>query len=83
MINQTQGFLDVSKLLRKFQAGFRQNISTDSCISYLSNKIAEGFESGLHTGMILIDLQKAFDTIIFHYILIKKMEFLGFSEKVT
>ena len=60
---------------------FRKRFSTDSCLSYLNNKIASGFESGLHTGLILIDLQKAFDTIN-HEILINKMEFLGFSKDV-
>ena len=48
-------------------------------LSHLNNKIATGFECGLHTGMILIDLQKAFDTIN-HKILINKMESLGFSK---
>ena len=79
--DQTQTFLNENKILFKFQSGFRQNYSTDSCLSYLSNKITTGFESGLHTGMILIDLQKAFDTIN-HDILINKMEFLGFSKDV-
>ena len=79
--DQTQTFLTENKILFKFQSGFRQNYSTDSCLSYLSNKISKGFESGLHTGMILIDLQKAFDTIN-HDILINKMEFLGFSKDV-
>ena len=32
--------------------------------------------------MILIDLQKAFDTVN-QYILLKKMEFIGFSEETT
>ena len=45
------------------------------------NKITTGFESGLHTGMILVVLQKAFYTIT-HEILINKMEFLGFSKDV-
>ena len=32
-------------------------------MSILHSKIDTGFESGLYTGMILIDLQKAFDTL--------------------
>ena len=80
--DQTQEFLDANKVLYKFQSGFRKGYSTDSCLSYLNNKVATGFESGLHTGMVLIDLQKAFDTIN-HEILINKMEFLGFSKSVT
>ena len=79
--NQTQAFLDENKIIYKFQSGFRKNFSTDSCLSYLNNKIVTGFESGQYTGMILIDLQKAFDTID-HEILINKMEFLGFSKNV-
>ena len=47
-------------------------------VSFLSNKVLTGFEKGMLTGMILIDLQKAFDTID-HDILIKKMNYLGFS----
>ena len=79
--DQTQAFLDENKILYRFQSGFRKNFSTDSCLSYLNNKIVTGFESGLYTGMILIDLRKAFDTID-HKILIEKMEFLGFSKNV-
>ena len=40
-----------------------------------------GFEEGLFTGMILIDLQKAFGTIDIQ-ILINKMKYLGFFKKV-
>ena len=79
--DRTQAFLDEDKILYKFQSSFRRNFSADSCLSYLSNKIASGFESGLHTGMILTDLQKAFDTID-HEIIINKLEFLGFSKNV-
>ena len=78
---QTQAYLDENKILYRFQSGFRKHFSTDSCLSNLNNKIATGFESGLHTRMILIDLQKAFDTIN-HEILINKMEFLGLSKNV-
>ena len=83
MINdQTQAFLDKNKILNRFQSGFRKHFSTDLCLSYLNNKIATDFESVLYTGMILIDLLKAFDTIN-QEILINKIEFLGFSKDVV
>ena len=68
--DQTQAFLDENKILYRFQSGFRKSVSTDSCLSYLNNKIATGFEFGPYTGMILTDLQKAFDRI--RHIKIKK-----------
>jgi len=40
--------------------------------------ILRGFDKGLVTGMILIDLQKAFDTIN-HEILLEKLAILNFS----
>ena len=54
--DQTQSFLDKNDIIYRYQSGFRKFFSTDSCLSYLNNKIATGFESGLYTGMILIDL---------------------------
>ena len=80
--DQTQSFLDKNDIIYRYQSGFRKFFSTDSCLSYLNNKIAAGFESGLYTAMILINLQKAFDTVN-HNILLKKMEFIGFSEETT
>ena len=70
--DQTQVSLAENKVLHRFQSGFRKNFSTDSCRSYLNNKITTGLECGLHTGMILIDHQKACGTIN-HDILINKM----------
>ena len=78
--DQTNSFLTSNKILYKFQSGFRSNHSTDSCLSYLNDKILKGFDSGLLTEMILIDLQKAFDTID-HEILFKKMIYLRFSNQ--
>ena len=50
-------------------------------MSYLTDKISKGFDSGLFTGVILIELQKAFNTID-HNILLLKMSSLGFSCEV-
>ena len=77
--NQTQSFLDENKILYTYQSGFRKHYSTDTCLSYLTDRLCNGFEKRLLTGMILIDLQKAFDTID-HSILLEKMKCLSFSE---
>ena len=45
----------------------KSNVKTDNFLGrvklMIRCKVAKGFDSGLLTGMILIDLQKAFDTI--------------------
>ena len=69
--NQTQSFLDDQKIPYTYQSGFRKHYSTDTCLSYPADRIRNGFEKGLLTGMVLIDLQKAFDTID-HSILLEK-----------
>jgi len=77
--NQTQIYLDENNILYKFQSGFRKNYSTDTNLVYLTDKILNGFEKSLYTGMVSIDLQKAFDTID-HDIFLKKLKCLGFAE---
>ena len=78
---QTMVFIYKHNILYKFQSGFRKNHSTNFCLSYLTGKISKSFASGLLTGMILIGLQKPFDTIE-HNILLLKMPSLGFSREV-
>ena len=48
-------------------------------LPFLTDKVLKGFDEGLLTGMILIDLQKAFDTID-HEILVQKLKAIKFSE---
>ena len=75
---QTENFLKNNNILYKNQSGFRPMHSTESCLTHLSDRILEGCDSGCHTGMILIDLQKAFDKIN-HGILLQKLSLMNFS----
>ena len=72
-------YLAKYNILYKYQSGFRMKHSTDLCVSYLNDKILKRFDNGLFTGMILIYLQKAFDTID-HNILLEKLKAIGFCD---
>ena len=61
--------------------GFRKSYYTHTCLGHFIHKITIGLNKGPSTGMILIDLQKAFN-IFDHESLLKKMKHLGFSENV-
>ena len=74
-----QEYLDSNNILYQYQSGFLPYHSTDTCLSYLSDKIIKGFENRMFAGIIPIDLQKAFDTID-HEIFLQKMKHIGFSD---
>ena len=78
--DQTEYYLQRNELLYSYQSSFRANHSTDTCLPQLTDMILNCAENGKHTGMILIDLQKAFDTLD-HKILLDKMKCIGFSDK--
>ena len=65
--DQVQKYLDEKKTLHRYQSGFNAHHSTDTCLSYSSDKIIQGFEAGL-----------AVDTID-DKIFLDKMACLGFS----
>ena len=69
---ETNVFLSDEAMLYNYQSRFRGNHSTSLSLPFLTDKVLKGFDGGLLTGMILIDLQKAFDKID-HKILFQKM----------
>ena len=59
-----------------YQSGFRGNHSTNLCFSFLTDKVLRRFDKGLLTGMILIYLQKAFDTIAGFELAVRNSQFV-------
>ena len=56
--------------------------TVNTCQACLSNQILKGFETRKSTGMILIDLQKAFGTFDQQTVL-KKLNYIGFSPETV
>ena len=76
--SQLSEYLEKRGLLFEHQSGFRGGYSTDSCLIGLSDFIKGEIAKGNMVGMVLIDLQKAFDTVD-HTILRDKLSAIGIS----
>lgn len=65
ILDQTNDFLSLRKILCGYEPGFRMNHSTDLCIYFLDNKVLKRFDNDVLTGMkwYELDVQKAFDTV--------------------
>lgn len=50
-------------ILYEVQSGFRNSYSTDTCLIHLMDHIRNNNSKGLYTGMVMLDLQKAFGTV--------------------
>lgn len=79
VFDQMEKYLTQKNLLYDLQSGFRSAYSTDTCLTHLCDYIRQESEKGNYTGMVLLDLQKAFDTVD-HSILLNKLQCLGFGQ---
>ena len=64
-----------------YQSGFRTNHSTNLCLAQLIDIVVTCLDKQMHSGMILVDLQKAFDTLD-HEVLLEKIKYSGFWASV-
>ena len=60
-----------------YEPGLRTKHSTDLCLAQLTDFVATDMDKQMHTGMILVDLQKAFDTLD-HGVLLEKIKDFAF-----
>ena len=55
--------LEKQNILYKYQSGFRRSYSTETALNDLFDRSKYSMDKGLYAGMVMIDLQKAFDTV--------------------
>ena len=77
--NQLYHYLCSKNILSDSQSGFRSNHSTTTTLLDVQDYILKNMDEGFVTGVIFLDLKKAFDTVN-HEILINKLAKCGIKD---
>ena len=69
-------FLNKHKVIQKHQYGFQSNVSTNHALIDVVSDCFDNINNNQYTGLIFLDLTKAFDTVN-HEILLHKLQHCG------
>ena len=71
-------YLQEHNLLSAHQSGFRPLHSTSTCLTHVTNTLLHNIDKGYLTGLVFLDLSKAFDTLD-HNVMLDKLSDFGFN----
>lgn len=78
---QLNQFITANNILDKFQSGFRVGSNCEAAVQYVLNDWKECTDKGMNVAIVLLDLQRAFETIS-REILLHKLRKYGFADTV-
>ena len=76
---QLNVYLDRHNVLSDAQSGFRPKHSTTSTLIHVTDQWFDALDKKKYTGVVFVDLKKAFDTVD-HDVLLRKLEIIGIKK---